>query len=108
MQSSTLLSAILPFLLASTTAFAQDPTATSWPAASEGCDINVAQKLYSSHSAQLALGASTTVVVGFPTEGAAKPTDQCEDDGVNPQKRIIENGHAAYIAPTGGAYGMSK
>ncbi|WVW81790.1 hypothetical protein I302_103787 [Kwoniella bestiolae CBS 10118] len=101
MQLSTLVLPLLPLLVSVT---AQDQLA--WPAPSEGCDLNIAKDLYASHSAKLASGGpSTTVLVGFPIAGAPKPTDQCEDTA---QKRVVENGRPAYIAPTGGAYGMSK
>ncbi|WRT63841.1 uncharacterized protein IL334_000766 [Kwoniella shivajii] len=94
-----------PLLLSSTLA-GSEPTAT-WPAESTGCNLDQARSLYSSQSARLG-GQSTTVIMGFSTSGAVKPTDQCEDTIPTKRSAVLENGHAAYIAPTGGPYGMSK
>ncbi|WVQ93543.1 hypothetical protein IAU59_000618 [Kwoniella sp. CBS 9459] len=52
--------------------------AAEWPVTGqEGCPLEAAKAIYSSHSARLG-GFSTTVVMGYPTQGAQMPADACE------------------------------
>ncbi|WVF65908.1 hypothetical protein IAT40_000646 [Kwoniella sp. CBS 6097] len=78
--------ALVPFFFSvSVSAIPQDLTdqlaaanAAQWPVTGqEGCPLEAAKSLYYSHSARLG-GSSTSVVMGFPTEGAQQPADACE------------------------------
>ncbi|WWC58118.1 uncharacterized protein I303_100653 [Kwoniella dejecticola CBS 10117] len=106
MQLHLIVLCFISAFLAQAQAQAED---AEWPAPTDGCDINVARDLYFSQSARLR-GPSTTVIMGFPTDGAAPPSDACDEseDPAKAKRQVLEVGKGAYIAPTSGPYGMGK
>ncbi|WWC85804.1 uncharacterized protein L201_000671 [Kwoniella dendrophila CBS 6074] len=109
MQLKTIFITLLPLFLSSVTA--QQASSSSISAEQRpteqlsGCDMKVARDLYEAQSSKLSSASSTKVIIGFPTEGSTKPSDQCEESNQmtsdvrrRERRRVLDVGKPAYIA----------